>query len=329
MTKTKTNKATNNATKKEQASTSSSSSSAQAGKYRELIEDPPIRNQEYALLSFAEPRPNILEQREIFMVKQFFGWFYERFMVNNMMEFMRDVCKESAVDLHAFEEALRNKLSAPVQALDRPEEMSSYVFSRATMMQRYEDYRALHFDDLVNEFRKTLPNDDTAVHGVKVRGVFATIEQAKKHAEMLRQQQVEPFIDIFAAEVGKWVPRNPYPNTSTMNVDYHDEQTQLQELIGSREKEQEQRAQIFQLRREYEAKIREEQKRLKDEEQKLAVDQEEKGDEEEIQQHPVMSDPQGPVMPDLQGIGAGCSADEVAVTVSDLAAEISKNVRDW
>lgn len=45
---------------------------------------------------------------------------------------------------------------------------------------------------------------DQKILGVKVRGVFETYEDARKHAEQL--QKLDKFHNIFVGEVGKWLP---------------------------------------------------------------------------------------------------------------------------
>lgn len=47
--------------------------------------------------------------------------------------------------------------------------------------------------------------------GIKVRGVYATYEEAKSRAEYL--QSIDPNFNIFVGEVGKWLGWDPDPNT--------------------------------------------------------------------------------------------------------------------
>jgi len=53
--------------------------------------------------------------------------------------------------------------------------------------------------------------------GLKIRGVYATIEEARSACEKMRKR--DPIFDIFVAEVGKWVPWNP-SNTQVDEVNY-------------------------------------------------------------------------------------------------------------
>jgi DNA repair exonuclease SbcCD ATPase subunit len=48
------------------------------------------------------------------------------------------------------------------------------------------------------------------VRGLKIRGVYATREQADRRAEELRNS--DPDFHVFVGEVGKWLPWDPDPN---------------------------------------------------------------------------------------------------------------------
>jgi hypothetical protein len=251
--------------------------------YSSLSEDPPIVDQKYVLLSFAEPRPSILEQREAFFHREFALWFYRRFCFQSLMDCAKQFFKASMparsigdqdrgpVPGESVCEHEEIKQSVPVEAtgaslkqfeafvlthfspeasFDRAGQEADYIFSSQTFQERYEDFRALHFNDLVNRFRETLPKGDIVVHGVKVRGVFRSLEDAKERAEFLRVNGIDPFVDVFAAEVGKWVPRNPYPDANVMQLSYDEEQSQLNQLIQSRQEEQMLRNRVFETRRE-------------------------------------------------------------------------------
>jgi hypothetical protein len=47
------------------------------------------------------------------------------------------------------------------------------------------------------------------IRGLKVRGVFATLEEASKRAKKL--QEVDPAFHVFVGEAGKRLPSDPEP----------------------------------------------------------------------------------------------------------------------
>jgi hypothetical protein len=69
------------------------------------------------------------------------------------------------------------------------------------------------------------------VNGIKVRGVFDTVDEANRKADELRT--VDPDFDIYVASVGKWLPWFPDPK-KVPSVEY--QEPQLNELVkGHRE----------------------------------------------------------------------------------------------
>jgi DNA repair exonuclease SbcCD ATPase subunit len=49
------------------------------------------------------------------------------------------------------------------------------------------------------------------LRALKIRGVFATKEEADKHSKDLTE--LDPDFDVFVGEVGKWLPWDPEPNS--------------------------------------------------------------------------------------------------------------------
>jgi hypothetical protein len=62
--------------------------------------------------------------------------------------------------------------------------------------------------------------------GVKVRGVFATLDEANAHAKKLQQE--DPHFHVFVGEVGKWLPFDPQPDKVKEQFYYEEK---LQELM--------------------------------------------------------------------------------------------------
>ena len=54
------------------------------------------------------------------------------------------------------------------------------------------------------------------LRGLKIRGVYATKEEAKERCEEL--QKLDPNFHVFVGEVGKWLPWDPDPNSSQDQV---------------------------------------------------------------------------------------------------------------
>lgn len=70
---------------------------------------------------------------------------------------------------------------------------------------------------------------NTTVRGVKVRGVFATQEEAEKRARDLRE--IDPAFHVFVGEMGKWTPWDPSPDDKTKVKDSEYYESELQSLM--------------------------------------------------------------------------------------------------
>lgn len=55
------------------------------------------------------------------------------------------------------------------------------------------------------------PENKTTLNGIKIRGVFSTLEAASEHAKNL--QNIDKYFNVFVGEVGKWLPYDPAPTS--------------------------------------------------------------------------------------------------------------------
>lgn len=243
--------------------TASAASSPTASASDHLVEDPdPILSQRYVLLSFAEPKMSTLEKREQFINTRFLRWFYTQSMFHNIVGWMKSELHDE-IDEDAYNKIVKvmdDKLTAEMlqQRMTAAEETDSeknIVFSLQTLQQRYDDYRALHFNDDVKAFQEQLGTDELVVQGIKFRGAFGSLEEASERAQLLRRLKVEPYIDVFASEGFKWVPRNPNPFAAGVQVDYGSGQqapaefAQLNRLMQTFKEQDQQRREKFEQRK--------------------------------------------------------------------------------
>merc|ERR1711904_94597 len=68
------------------------------------------------------------------------------------------------------------------------------------------------------------------IRGLKVRGVYATYEEATERAKRLRDS--DKYHHVFVGEVGKWLPWDPEPNEETVK-DQNYAENQLNDLMKS------------------------------------------------------------------------------------------------
>lgn len=90
-------------------------------------------------------------------------------------------------------------------------------------------YKQFKYDQelaITEEFTAKNPGK-SSVRGLKVRGVFSTIEEAKSRAKSLHD--IDPDFHVFVAQVGYWLPWDPSPHMVGEEV-YAEER--LNELVS-------------------------------------------------------------------------------------------------
>ena len=99
-------------------------------------------------------------------------------------------------------------------------------------------------DDLEREFHET--NDfQTSMRGIKVRGVYDTLEEAKFRSEQLRKKDKK--FSIYIAQVGCWCPWSPNPDSI---ADQEFAETELNTLMKNYQENIENKTEFFELRKE-------------------------------------------------------------------------------
>lgn len=94
------------------------------------------------------------------------------------------------------------------------------------VLARYENYKFREENRLLGEFQQKYPTQST-VQGLKIRGSYETLEQAKARAAYL--QRIDPHFNVFVGQVGYWLPWNPRSDTLKEEVFAEEE---LNTLIG-------------------------------------------------------------------------------------------------
>jgi len=159
-----------------------------------LDEDKPIAQQKFVCVSFLSPE-NILKKKEIF--------FFDQFVKN--WDFVKSMQKYSE-----FTGFLSYKYNLPADQLmqdfsefckEENDKLSkeSVLDDYKTFLDKYTDSIELEFNKQ-NEFR-------TNTRGLKIRGTYASQEEAEMRAKMLREH--DPNHDVFVGPVGLWMPWDP------------------------------------------------------------------------------------------------------------------------
>jgi hypothetical protein len=164
-------------------------------KYIDLCdEDAPIAGQKFACVSFVSPE-KILKKRDIFLFEQFLKqWDFTK-SVDKFNEFLHFISYKYNLDAQkvisdfadfAKEEDAKLK-SSPVDA-----DYKNFIEKQ---------------EDKFNELFQRNHAFQTSVRGVKIRGTFASQDEAERHAKKVRES--DPNHDIFVGPVGIWMPWDP------------------------------------------------------------------------------------------------------------------------
>ena len=183
-----------------------------------LETDDQIRNQNFCCLSFISPE-DVLVQKETFMFSKF--------------------CQKFSTDLSCLIDNLKLKYKDDTQLIDNIKNNHSYLFDYKEMDEQFKFYKDSNSLTLEDDFHKS-QDFNTSIRGIKVRGVFNSVDEARTHCNKLKIK--DPNFNIYVAEVGCWVPWSPNP------CDIKDQEwseTQLNTLMMNYNKNKEDKDMVF------------------------------------------------------------------------------------
>jgi len=188
-------------------------------KYVDLLdEDQIIAGQKFVCLSFVSPE-KIIKQKELF----YFNEFVKKYDINKSLEkfngFMQFIAYKYKLSIEKLSADMKEFIAEEKDALDT--------------MTMYDDFKT--FVD-INEEKLDIDfnakhNFQTSVRGIKIRGSFATQEEAELRCRMIRE--LDPNHDVFVGPVGTWLPWDP-DAYKTGRVEYLEET--LNQLMNEKQK---------------------------------------------------------------------------------------------
>lgn len=188
-------------------------------KYVDLLEeDKPIAGQKFVCVSFVSPE-KILKQKELF----FFQSFLKKWDFNKSMEkFVQFLNFLSFKYKLTFEDITKD-----YQEFIKEEKVN---LENTSLEDEYKTFIDQNEEELENLFQIE-HNFQTSIRGVKIRGVYPTIEEAELRCKMLRE--IDPNHDVFVGPVGLWMPWDPEAY-KTGRVEYIEEE--LNQLMHEKTK---------------------------------------------------------------------------------------------
>ena len=196
--------------------------------------DDEIRGQKYVCLSFLTPNRGVLRNKEHFFFSKFLEFYNMDYKIRATETFLMDQFRAIQNTLSDVELLLRNSdatdvtdikslavvLSEKITKLrgeiskKTAADLEGHVktnladFKESSIVESYEKYMLLNRQRLEDEFHKQ-NNFQTSMHGLKVRGVYSTQEQANARAKSLNKK--DPYFNVYVADVGEWLPWDPEP----------------------------------------------------------------------------------------------------------------------
>jgi hypothetical protein len=187
-----------------------------------LDEDKPIRNQNYCLLSFLSPE-DVLANKEAYYFSKFMNKFGE--------------------DMQMLLNNLETKYPDSKELIETIKSNHKYVYDSKEMNEQYKFYKSVNSADIEKDFHRE-NNFVTSIRGIKVRGVFDTVEEAKNRCEFLKK--IDNKFDIYIGQIGCWCPWSPNPN-DLKEQEYSE--TQLNTLMKQYKKNMDERDELFDKRK--------------------------------------------------------------------------------
>jgi len=188
-----------------------------------LTEDAEIPGQKFCLLSFLSPE-KLLANKDVFFFSKFLDTFEYTQRVTSFESFLMTTVKTVNDHINAEADKAENMdLSGVAQTLRASrvhmdgvmDKFQIYVKEKQSELKEskikelYDDFLFTNKEKLEesfyiqNEFR-------TSVRGLKIRGVYASNEEAVARSKKL--QRNDTLHNIFVGEVGKWLPWDPAPS---------------------------------------------------------------------------------------------------------------------
>jgi hypothetical protein len=187
-----------------------------------LDEDKKIRGQNYVLLSFINPEDVIINKE---------AYYFSKFL------------NQFGKDITTLFDGIQSKYPDSKDLISTIKTNHAYIFDSNEMNEQYKFFKSVNSSDIESDYHRD-NNFQTTIRGLKVRGVFDTIEEAKNRSEFLKK--IDNKFDIFIGEVGCWCPWSPNPN-DLQNQEYTE--SQLNTLMKKYKENMESKDALFEQRK--------------------------------------------------------------------------------
>jgi hypothetical protein len=198
-----------------------------------LDQDPVIRGQKYACVSFVSPE-DVLVKKDVFVLNRFLG---------DMAKDIDIMLTNLSTVSQGLDIEVRTSLDDSIRLI---RERYAYMWDEETLRDEIKTYQANKDTELDEEFRNSQGDlAMTSIRGIKIRGVYASIAEANNRAKSIAR--FDKNFDVFVSEVGCWCPWSPNPE-DIANAEYSE--TQLNTLMKNYKEQQDKKQEVYEKRKE-------------------------------------------------------------------------------
>jgi hypothetical protein len=159
-----------------------------------LEEDPEVPTQRYCVMSFLSPE-KVIKQKTEFFNEKFVEWLEYDWKIKGMEHFVHFLSKKYSV-----------KVDDLFKDLEEFTKVHNEEIKKTDINEQYKVFLLKREKDLETEFTEKVAFR-TNVRGVKLRRVFANLEEAQMFAKVLQRKY--PRDSLYVGKVGCWLPWDP------------------------------------------------------------------------------------------------------------------------
>ncbi len=159
-----------------------------------LEEDTEIPTQRYGIISFLSPE-RVIKQKEQYYAEKFIEWLEYDWKVKGMEHFMAFLAKKYSVKV--------DDLMGDLQEFTK---VHNEAIRKTDVVEQWQVFLLKNEKDLETQFTEKV-GFRTNVRGVKVRRVFANLEECQTYAKVLQRKY--PRDNLYIGKVGCWLPWDP------------------------------------------------------------------------------------------------------------------------
>jgi hypothetical protein len=159
-----------------------------------LEEDSEIPTQRYSIISFLSPE-KIIKQKEEYYIEEFIKWLDYDWKIKGMEHFVAFLSKKYSLKI--------DDLMGDLQEFTK---VHNEEIKKTDVHEQYQVFLLKHEKELESQFSEKV-GFRTNVRGVKLRRVFANLEECQQYAKVMQRKY--PRDNLYIGKVGCWLPWDP------------------------------------------------------------------------------------------------------------------------